>query len=185
MKIRVIATLLVTCAMFGSVFARNPMVEQKVKIEVKADSANATLVVFRTTSLGSAAEIPIFVDQKYIGTSVGKCYIVKTLQPGRHYIISELSNRSCVRFDMEAGKIYYLQQQVIPAGFVRPVASIPQQQSFFNEQFKELDYLTWDQSKKGSKEISAEDWKETVGDFEKECIKDPAKNKDIVEYKGF
>ena len=73
MKRSHIATIISVLFLVVSVFARNPMIEKKEKVEVKADPANAVLVIYRTKSVGSGAEVKVFVDQKYIGTSVGKC----------------------------------------------------------------------------------------------------------------
>lgn len=52
------------------------------------------------------------VNGDWKGVNRGKTYFFLTLDPGEHFFCSESENQSYLSLTLEAGKTYYLQQQV-------------------------------------------------------------------------
>ncbi|MFN6962665.1 MAG: DUF2846 domain-containing protein [Pyrinomonadaceae bacterium] len=77
-----------------------------------APADKALVYVMRTTIIGYKIHSKLAVDGKWVGTNRGKTYFFITLDPGEHFICSESENQDAARLTVEAGKTYYLQQQV-------------------------------------------------------------------------
>jgi hypothetical protein len=52
------------------------------------------------------------VDGKWIGANKGNNYFFVQLDPGEHYICSKAENRSILTITVEAGKTYYIDQEI-------------------------------------------------------------------------
>jgi hypothetical protein len=189
----VIASIILSCG------APPIMVKQEIKPQIKAIPDKAVLVIVRGSGYNGEKQVPNFLDGKFIGYTLGKSYFLTQVDPGTHYVVSQGENRACARFDYEAGKIYYLLQVVYPGvmnvlhfmGRGR-VANVnagrtgyePKNPEEAQKDIDECDYLMWE-PKNGTVEMSAEDFKTTTDDFEKEAKEDPAKQQKILEYKGY
>lgn len=79
-----------------------------------APADKALIYVMRTTMLGYKIHSKLAVDGEWKGVNRGKTYFFFTLEPGEHYFCSESENQDYLKLDVEAGKTYYLQQQVEP-----------------------------------------------------------------------
>lgn len=78
--------------------------------DVPADKA--LVYVMRTTIIGYKIHSKLAVDGEWKGTNRGKTYFFFTLDPGEHFICSESENQDAMALTVEAGKTYYVQQQV-------------------------------------------------------------------------
>ncbi|MBP7865532.1 MAG: DUF2846 domain-containing protein [Acidobacteria bacterium] len=78
----------------------------------------AMVYVVRPTMMGHGIQTKLAVDGSWVGANRGKCYFFFPLDPGEHYLCSQAENRSCLVISVEAGKTYYLQQQ-IKMGFMK------------------------------------------------------------------
>jgi hypothetical protein len=83
--------------------------------EAKPDQA--LLYVVRPTSIGYAIKSFFFVDNTIIGINRGSSYFFTSVTPGKHVLWSKSENVDALEVTLEAGKIYYLQQQVQMGGF--------------------------------------------------------------------
>ena len=77
-----------------------------------APADKALVYVMRTTMLGFKIHSKLAVDGKWMGVNRGKTYFYFMLDPGEHYFCSESENQDYLALTVEAGKTYYLQQQV-------------------------------------------------------------------------
>lgn len=56
--------------------------------------------------------MPVTCDGSNVGTTHEKTYLFTILDPGAHTFTSTSENESKLQVTLEAGKIYYLEQQV-------------------------------------------------------------------------
>jgi Protein of unknown function (DUF2846) len=92
-----------------------PMGDPKMDTQYKAFSASpdkATLYVYRSESLGGAIKMPILLDNKLLGDTGPKTYHYKQIDPGTHKLVSKTENDAELDLNAEAGKIYYVWQEV-------------------------------------------------------------------------
>ncbi len=72
----------------------------------------ALIYVLRPTMMGNKIQTKLAVDGEWKGVNRGDNYFFFTLAPGKHYFCSRSENRSVVVLQVEAGKTYYLQQEI-------------------------------------------------------------------------
>lgn len=72
----------------------------------------ALIYVVRPTMSGNKIQTKLAVDGQFKGVNRGNNYFFFTLVPGEHYFCSQAENRSVLSMKVEAGKTYYLQQQI-------------------------------------------------------------------------
>jgi len=95
----------------------DPKLDQAAK-SFEAFAEEALVYVVRPSSLGTAVEIEVFVNEKFIGSTGGSRYLYTKLEPGRYVFRSEAENDSELVIKAEAGKIYYIEQD-IGMGFLK------------------------------------------------------------------
>lgn len=96
--------------------------KEKVNYKAKTDKTQhptpsapedkALVYVIRSSMLGYKIDSKIAVDGKWMGVNRGKTYFYFTLEPGERYFCSESENQDYLALKVEAGKTYFLQQQV-------------------------------------------------------------------------
>lgn len=84
----------------------------------EAPPDKALIYVVRPTMWGNKVQTKLAVDGKFMGINRGNNYFFFTLDPGQHYFCSQAENKSVLSMKVEAGKTYYLQQQ-IKMGFMK------------------------------------------------------------------
>jgi hypothetical protein len=77
-----------------------------------APADKALVYVVRPSLSGSRIQTKLAVDGTWMGANYGNNYFFVTLTPGEHLFCSQAADRSVVTMNVEAGKIYYLQQTV-------------------------------------------------------------------------
>jgi hypothetical protein len=77
-----------------------------------APADKALIYVIRSAMIGYKIDSKLAVNGKWMGVNRGKTYFFFTLEPGEHYFCSESENQDYLALKVEAGKTYYLQQQV-------------------------------------------------------------------------
>lgn len=82
-----------------------------------APDDKALIYVLRSTMFGFKIHSKLAVNGEWKGVNRGKTYFFFTLEPGEHFFCSESENQSYLSLTVEAGKTYYLQQQVKPGAW--------------------------------------------------------------------
>jgi hypothetical protein len=72
----------------------------------------ALIYVLRPTMLGYAIQTKLAVDGQWMGVNRGDSYFYFSLGSGQHYFCSRAENRSVLALKVEAGRTYYLQQDI-------------------------------------------------------------------------
>ncbi len=160
------------------------MVKVAARPEISTDPSKATLVIYRMTSYGFVKEIHNYLDKAYIGTTKGKCYFVTKVDPGVHYVIGDAENKACAKINVEAGKVYYLNQSIFMGIMSARTGFIGGTLKEFEEQKNEMDCEIINSAEKGPA-LDDKDYKETVADFDKEDKEDPKKHEDTDNLKGY
>ena len=84
----------------------------------EAPADKALIYVVRPTMFGNKVQTKLAADGQFKGVNRGDNYFFFTIEPGMHYFCSQSENKSAVSLKVEAGKTYYLQQQ-IKMGFMK------------------------------------------------------------------
>ena len=109
------ATAALLSAVFVTGCASVPMAspEQDAKAKTfKVQQGKANIYIYRNESMGSAVKMPVLVDGKMVGDTVAKTYILTTVNPGKHTILSKTENDSTLDIMAERGKNYFVWQEV-------------------------------------------------------------------------
>lgn len=76
------------------------------------NSTKSNVYLYRNESFGMAIGMPIIVDGKLAGKTGAKTYYNWQLEPGEHIFKSMTENTSRLILDTEAGKNYFIWQEV-------------------------------------------------------------------------
>ncbi|UPG90898.1 DUF2846 domain-containing protein [Luteibacter aegosomaticola] len=72
----------------------------------------AVLYIYRDESFGSAIKMPVSVDGVIVGETGPKSFLELAVAPGHHTIMSHTETNPTLDIDAEAGKAYYVWQEV-------------------------------------------------------------------------
>jgi hypothetical protein len=136
---------------------------------VKPDNGKAAIIVARTTKFGGAIEFDTYLDKKMIGVTQWKSYFVRTdIDPGVHYVISKAETMEPVKMNIEANRVYYIQQ--IPRMGVwkaRVSIALVTPDALMKEFDSDCKLVVFD-AKDPGEELSDEDYNQAVRDYERE-----------------
>jgi len=80
--------------------------------EFKPDPDKANIYVYRNENFGSAITMTVSLDGRVAGQSGPKTYFLLQAQPGEHEVGSIAENSVSLKLKTEAGKAYYVWQEV-------------------------------------------------------------------------
>ena len=83
---------------------------QAKKFAVKPGLSN--IYVYRNESMGAAVKMDVELDGKLVGQTMAKSYFALEVLPGKHTLISKAENDSILDVNAEAGKNYFVWQEV-------------------------------------------------------------------------
>ncbi|MFQ1893604.1 DUF2846 domain-containing protein [Aeromonas veronii] len=92
-----------------------PMADATADAQAKqfvAPKDAANLYIYRNETFGTAVKMPVLVDGVAVGDTVAHSYILKQVTPGSHTITSKSENDATLTLSTEAGKNYYVWQEV-------------------------------------------------------------------------
>ncbi len=95
----------------ASVQMASPEKDQAAKtFTIKPEKAN--IYVYRNESMGAAVKMPVALNGKLIGDTASKTYLKLEVSPGEHTLMSKTENDAILRVNTEAGKNYFVWQEV-------------------------------------------------------------------------
>lgn len=80
-----------------------------------ADKAN--VYIYRNENMGAAIKMPVLIDGRSVGDTAANTYILKALEPGKHTLVSKTENDATLDINTEAGKNYFIWQEVKMGAF--------------------------------------------------------------------
>lgn len=72
----------------------------------------SNIYIYRNEMFGAAIKMDVELDNKSIGQTVAKSYFALEVLPGKHTLISKAENDSVLDVNTEAGKNYFVWQEV-------------------------------------------------------------------------
>lgn len=81
--------------------------------DFKAPDGKALCVVMRPMAITGNDEVKIYSDTTYVGATTGNTVLSFAVEPGEHIIIGDGTNKSKVKFNFQAGKVYYINHTVV------------------------------------------------------------------------
>lgn len=106
----IVATAVLTgCA---SVPMASADADTKAKTFVAPNDGHANVYIYRNETLGSAIKMPLLLDNMSIGDTGPHTYAFRQVSAGQHTIVSKTEKDVQLDFNAEAGKNYYVWQEV-------------------------------------------------------------------------
>jgi len=72
----------------------------------------ANLYIYRNESMGGAVKMTVLMDGQLAGDTAAETFILKTVAPGAHTLISKTENDASLTVNTVAGKNYFIWQEV-------------------------------------------------------------------------
>ncbi len=101
-------SLLAACA---SVPKAPPELDRAAK-EFKTIAGKTNLYVFRDESLGAAVKMSLALDGAPLGDTAAKTFLLATVAPGKHALVSKAENTDTLEFEGKAGENVFVWQEV-------------------------------------------------------------------------
>lgn len=86
--------------------------------QFRAPGDKGRVYVYRHAFLGQAVAIPIHINGKPWGQTQGKSFLIADLAPGEYTFLSKAENESAVKVQVEAGKLYFVWQEITMGAFM-------------------------------------------------------------------
>jgi len=102
------ATLMTGCASV-------PMASEEQDSKAKTfttQPGKANIYIYRNETMGAALKMSVAVDGKMVGDTVSKTFILLSVDPGKHTLLSKTENDSTLDVMAERGKNYFVWQEV-------------------------------------------------------------------------
>ena len=116
---KIAMSILATAALAGcaSVPMASADADAKAKTFVAPPSGQANIYVYRNETFGAAIKMPLLLDNQAIGDTGPHTYTLRTVAPGKHTITSKTEKDSTLDVDAQAGRTYFVWQEVKMGAF--------------------------------------------------------------------
>ena len=104
----------------------------------------ALIYVLRPTLLGKPTQSKLAVDGEWMGVNRGNSYFFFQVVPGEHYFCSRVENHSAIALTVEAGKTYYLQQEMQPGMMKGRTSLRVMDEAEAQKKLPKLEISTWE-----------------------------------------
>jgi hypothetical protein len=112
---RVVPLVAIVAMVLAAGCATVPMAGKEKDTAVKTFTSKpekSQIYVYRNESMGSAIAMTVSLDGKVVGRTGPKTFFWWEVEPGIHTIVSHTENVSELRIKTEAGKLYFVWQEV-------------------------------------------------------------------------
>jgi hypothetical protein len=91
--------------------------DAKAKTFVAPPGGQANIYVYRNETFGAAIKMPLLLDNQSIGDTGPHTFALRQVAPGKHTLVSKTENDPTLDIDAQAGKTYYVWQEVKMGAF--------------------------------------------------------------------
>lgn len=106
---------IITGSLFVGGCASVPMASAELDAQAKSfsvDAAKSNIYIYRNETMGAAVKMPVAIDGKMAGDTAAKTYLLQSVEPGEHSIISKTENDATLKLTTAPGKNYFIWQEV-------------------------------------------------------------------------
>ena len=172
------------CVALLSGCATTQMLKPDQHPALAAQADKALLVIIRDSFLGGGIVFWNYLDDKFIGETMGNTYFVTHVDPGQHYVIVETENTCVADLTFEAGKRYFLREGVAMGVWrARTSGFSPVSAEEAIKTVKGLKYLEIDPNGQ-LKRIDPGVYKRAIEEYEADVKANPDAYGEILQYKG-
>jgi PBP1b-binding outer membrane lipoprotein LpoB len=117
---KVIASAVIVSALIAGGCASVPMASPDADSKAKTFATTpdkSNVYIYRNESMGAAIKMPLLIDGRSVGDTAANTYILQVLEPGKHTVVSKTENDSTLDVTTEAGKNYFIWQEVKMGAF--------------------------------------------------------------------
>jgi hypothetical protein len=151
--------------------------------DFKAPADRALCVIVRPVAFTGSSYLPIYCDTTYVGGTEGNTVLSFPVDPGEHFIIADATNKSKVKYNFQAGKVYFIFHTVVVVSTTVGPATITVTTSTFKPK-SGADAMAKIESEKGKiswvqpnpenpqENLSGKDFAEIQKDYEKWASKE-------------
>ncbi len=162
------------------------MIDKEVKVDIRTirpDPGKSGLLVARTTSFGGLIEFDTFLDRKMIGVTKGRGYFIKKdVEPGLHYLVARAETHEAGKIIFEPDTMYYIHQSPRMGWWRARITLTPVTTEYLINEMDESCHLLEYDSKNPGEDLTEQDYKETVIDYDREVTE--GMHKEFTDYKG-
>lgn len=117
-KILIGALALSVLAGCASVPLASPELDAQAKSFAAPAAGKANIYVYRHESFGAAIRIPVSLDGRKVASTAAKTYMLLSVAPGPHQVLSDAEVEDKLEVNAEAGKTYYIWQEIKMGAFM-------------------------------------------------------------------
>ncbi len=189
---RLFRNLLITFALGAFFLGCEPFLLYEEQVpEFKAPADKALCVVYRPSGMYNQVA-KIYCDKKFITGTTGNTLTSFEVDPGEHLILAKIDIMAKVKFNFEAGKIYYIAQVAfpIPIGITTLVSNTLSPRTCADAAEKlesekgKLRYTKFNPNFGEVEDLDDDDYEEEMEDYKEWQEKEPEDAKKEAEYQG-
>lgn len=176
--------MLMICVALLSGCATTQMLKPEKPLDLAAKEDKALLVIIRDSYIGGAIVFWNYLDDQFIGETMGNTYFITDVDPGQHYVVVETENTCVADLTFEAGKKYFLREG-IAVGWWRARTSgfSPVSAEEAIKSVKNMTYLERDPNGE-LKKMDPIVYKNAIEEYTADVKANPDAYKEMLQYKG-
>jgi len=123
-----LASTLIAATLLTTGCASVPMAgkDEDAKAKTFATTPNkANIYIYRNESMGAAIKMPLLIDGRSVGDTAANTFVLQAVEPGKHSVVSKTENDPSLDVNAEAGKNYFVWQEVKMGAFAARSALHP------------------------------------------------------------
>jgi hypothetical protein len=86
--------------------------QDKVEKSFAAVPGKSKIYIYRNETFGAAITMDVSIDDRLLGSTGSKTYLVAVVEPGAHQIRSKGENEEILSLSTVAGRVYYVWQEI-------------------------------------------------------------------------
>jgi hypothetical protein len=112
-KLSIAVTLMLASVLTGCASVPMAPIDQDTRAkQFDVSPGKSNIYLYRDEEFGAAISMPVALDGRVAGKTAANTYFLWTVEPGSHEISSLTENTATISIDAEAGRNYFIWQEV-------------------------------------------------------------------------